>query len=273
MKNEINTDALQNLNERDVNPQNSGEETTTSSPSSGKYNLIKKRGEVKTVDPRTLTFHPAPRELYEERSPEEEQPFYDSVAANGLLQRPFINSKGEVIVGQRGVHAAVVVGLPFIEVEVIVFDEEDAHMVAIESNRQRIKSNIELYREAKKIQVYKGKKGGTRTDLDPTLSDKDRLQTDDRIALELGISATRASQLLKVGDTKPELLKQVDRLGGPSLDDAYKSLLPEKPKHDHPVEEIDLNEIKPCPVCGQATRRIVKTPDGKLAYADETTNS
>ncbi|MGP8215352.1 MAG: hypothetical protein ACLQQ4_07305 [Bacteroidia bacterium] len=128
MKDEINTDALQNLYEQDTNPKTPNEETTTSSPSPGKYNLIKKRGVKKMVDPRTLTFPPV--NIYDERSEEEEVPFRQNIADNGILQTPCVKNT-DVIIGKRRVKAAIALGIPLIEVEEIDFDADDVEMVVI----------------------------------------------------------------------------------------------------------------------------------------------
>ena len=139
-------------------------------------------------------------------------------------------------------------------------------MIVVESNVYREKTNEELYRELKVRKRFIAKKSGVRTDLNPNLSDEERMHTDDRLAKDMNISASKVSKLEKVGDTNPALLKMTDTPDGPSLSEAYAACLPDKPKHEPAVPVIDLDNIEACPTCGQQTARIVKIADGKLAY-------
>lgn len=232
------------------------------------YTLLRGRGKIITVAPESIPFHPA-LQMYNERTEEEEEGFRQNIMANGLLQRPGLNSEGALVIGGRRVKAAVALGIPTIEVEILDVAEEDTPMLIVQSNTHREKTHLEQYRELKVRKAFIAKRKGQRTDLDTTLTAEEKMHTDDRLANEMGISSTKVSRLEKVGDTNEELLKLVDTQDDVNLTEVYKACCPQKPKNEKESEEIDLNDIKQCPYCGSHPKRIIKTSDGRLSFVEE----
>jgi ParB-like chromosome segregation protein Spo0J len=234
------------------------------------FSLVKGRGGLQSVDPRAIQFKFDA--IYDERPDQEEEAFVEDIRSNGILQRPGVRLKDDGAIeglhGRRRVAAAIKLGIEQIEVDVFDVDDDDVQMFVVQTNNYRQKTHVDLYRELKIRKQHIAKRRGQRTDLDDSLTEAERMHTDDRLAAEMGISASKVSRLEKVGDTDIELLKIVDDNDDVSLTETYNACKSEKPKEEKAVEEVDHTIIKPCPFCGSQTRRIVRG-DGKLEFKQE----
>lgn len=191
----------------------------------------------------------------------------ECIKSLGLMQRIILNKKNEVLCGYRRLLAIKELGWKEVEVEIvdIPIEEEPAYMVS--SNSHRTKTSLEKYHEIKILKSYWGKKQGQRTDLEDCLSEEEKLTTRKRIANEIGVTESEVRKTEYVGDKAFNLLPLIgtgeDKI---SLNEAYRACAPAKPKHNKPVEEIDLNEIKCCHYCGGKTRRIKPNNNGELKF-------
>ena len=94
----------------------------------------------------SLTHHPKNKEIYTLSSIEE---LMESISKVGLLQPLIIDSRNQVISGNRRFESVKRLGWEEVEVEVIVREvqEEDEELLLIHYNKQRIKSFKELINE------------------------------------------------------------------------------------------------------------------------------
>ena len=112
----------------------------------------------------SLTHHPKNKEIYTLSSIEE---LMESISKVGLLQPLIIDSRNQVISGNRRFESVKRLGWEEVEVEVIVREvqEEDEELLLIHYNKQRIKSFKELINEYLTLDNLYGKGQGKRTDL------------------------------------------------------------------------------------------------------------
>jgi ParB-like chromosome segregation protein Spo0J len=186
----------------------------------------------------------------------------------GLLQRILVNSKYQVLVGWRRLQAITLLGWEEVEVEVVDVPEDEQAAFIVNSNSQRQKSTVEIYREIKVLKSFWLKKQGTRTDLQVDLPEEEKLKTRERIARSVGTSESAIQKIETVGDKNLDFLTLVDNGTLNSLHEAYEAVKSEKPKHEEEIVEIDLSEIKTCKFCGCIPKRIDTDGNGNLIFKD-----
>ena len=111
--------------------------------------------------------HPLNTEIYGDGA---DLTLIESVGENGVLEPILIDSSNRILSGHRRFHAAGQAGMK--EVPVRLFqstDELDIETALIESNRQRLKTNEQIAREAARLFQIERKKASRR-----------RAQADDR---------------------------------------------------------------------------------------------
>ena len=92
----------------------------------------------------TLTHHPKNREIYDLSSIDE---LMESISQVGLLQPLTIDTRNQVISGNRRFESIKRLGWKEVEVIVIEVKEEEEELLLIHFNKQRIKSFKELINE------------------------------------------------------------------------------------------------------------------------------
>src|SRR6056300_836295 len=110
----------------------------------------------------SLKHHPKNKEIYSLSSIEE---LMESISEVGLLQPLIIDSRNQIISGNRRFESVKRLGWEEVEVEVKDVKEGEEELLLIHFNKQRIKSFKELINEYLILDGYYRKGQGRRTDL------------------------------------------------------------------------------------------------------------
>jgi ParB/RepB/Spo0J family partition protein len=138
----------------------------------------------------SLKHHPKNKEIYTLSSIEE---LMESISEVGLLQPLIIDSRNQVISGNRRFESIKRLGWEEVEVNLREVQEGEEELLLIHFNKQRIKSFKELINEYLILDRYYRKGQGRRTDLTSVKSN--RSSSRDMVSKEMGISS---SQLTKI---------------------------------------------------------------------------
>jgi hypothetical protein len=117
----------------------------------------------------SLKHHPKNKEIYTLSSIEE---LMESISEVGLLQPLIIDSRNQVISGNRRFESIKRLGWEEVEVEVKEVKEGEEELLLIHFNKQRIKSFKELINEYLILDGYYRKGQGRRTDLTSVKSNR-----------------------------------------------------------------------------------------------------
>ena len=130
----------------------------------------------------SLKHHPKNKEIYDLSSIDE---LIESISEVGLLQPLTIDTRNQVISGNRRFESIKRLGWEEVEVEVKEVQEEDEELLLIHFNKQRIKSFKELINEYLTLDGYYRKGQGRRTDLTSVKSN--RSSSRDIVSKEMGM--------------------------------------------------------------------------------------
>jgi DNA modification methylase len=154
----------------------------------------------------SLKHHPKNKEIYDLSSIEE---LMDSISEVGLLQPLIIDSRNQVISGNRRFESIKRLGWNEVEVEVKEVKEGEEELLLIHYNKQRIKSFKELINEFLILDGYYRKGQGRRTDLTSVKSN--RSSSRDQVSKEMGISSSQLRRLVFIYKNKPEYIELLDK--------------------------------------------------------------
>jgi len=170
---------------------------------------------IENFHPNDLVAHPLNAVIYSEQLPSE---FVESVRTHGVFpDHPIgyvLTEQGRQIVsGHRRWSAAKLVGLddiPCVRLTEIENSEIDIRERVILSNRQRVKTNAELALEATELmQIEQQRTAAQRGREQPKAASvetpRDRAKSRTRVAEALGVSASTAGRLARVGQRLEEL--------------------------------------------------------------------
>ena len=117
------------------------------------------------------------------------------------------------ISGHRRLAACRKLGLETVEVVVKDVPQTEEVYWIIAGNHQRSKTYLQILQEIKHLYGFYGRNPGKRTDLEPLVRvpEIDYKTTRDRIASDLGISASSVSCLLFVDKHMPEIVEQIGK--------------------------------------------------------------
>ena len=154
----------------------------------------------------SLKHHPKNKEIYTLSSIEE---LMESISEVGLLQPLIIDSRNQVISGNRRFES--IKRLEWEEVEIIQREvkEEEEELLLIHFNKQRIKSFKELINEYLTLDNHYRKGQGKRTDLTSVKSNIS--STRDIVSKEMGISSSQLRRLVYIYRNKPEYIELLDK--------------------------------------------------------------
>ena len=154
----------------------------------------------------SLKHHPKNKEIYTLSSIEE---LMESISEVGLLQPLIIDSRNQVISGNRRFES--IKRLEWEEVEIIQREvkEEEEELLLIHFNKQRIKSFKELINEYLILDNHYRKGQGKRTDLTSVKSN--RSSSRDIVSKDLGISSSQLRRLVYIHRNKPEYIELLDK--------------------------------------------------------------
>ena len=154
----------------------------------------------------SLKHHPKNKEIYSLSSIEE---LMESISEVGLLQPLIIDSRNQVISGNRRFESIKRLGWEEVQVEVKEVNDGEEELLLIHFNKQRIKSFKELINEYLILDKYHRKGQGKRTDLTSVKSNQGSSR--DIVSNELGISSSQLRRLVFIYRNKPEYIELLDK--------------------------------------------------------------
>ena len=154
----------------------------------------------------TLKHHPKNKEIYELSSIEE---LMESISEVGLLQPLIIDTKNQIISGNRRFESIRRLGWDEVEVEVKDVKDGEEELLLVHYNKQRIKSFKELINEYLILDNHYRKGQGTRTDL--TSAKVGKGSSREIISKEIGISSGQLQKLIYINKHRPEHIELLDK--------------------------------------------------------------
>jgi len=133
----------------------------------------------------------------------------DSISEFGLLQPLIIDSRNQVISGNRRFESIKRLGWKEVEVEVKEVKSGEEELLLIHFNKQRIKSFKELINEYLILDGYYRKGQGRRTDLTSVKSN--RSSSRDLVSKEMGISSSQLQRLIFIYKNQPDQIELLDK--------------------------------------------------------------
>ena len=154
----------------------------------------------------SLKHHPKNKEIYNLSSIEE---LMESISEVGLLQPLIIDSRNQVISGNRRFESVKRLGWEEVEVNLIEVNKEEEELLLIHFNKQRIKSFKELINEYLILDGYYRKGQGRRADLTSVKSN--RSSSRDLVSKEMGISSSQLQRLIFIHKHHPDHIELLDK--------------------------------------------------------------
>ena len=154
----------------------------------------------------SLKHHPKNKEIYDLSSIDE---LMESISEVGLLQPLTIDTRNQVISGNRRFESIKRLGWNQVEVIVREVQEEDEELLLIHFNKQRIKSFKELINEYLILDRYYRKGQGRRTDL--TSAKLGKGSSRETISKEIGISSGQLQKLVYINKYQPDHIELLDK--------------------------------------------------------------
>ena len=151
-----------------------------------------------------LEHHPLNSDVY---TIENIDDLIESIGDIGLLEKLIINSKNQVISGNRRLKALNHLKIDEVEVEQIdLKDSKEELKYLIHYNKHRVKTVRERINEIKHLKDIYSIGQGKRSDLE----NQEKSNYRKRISKELGMSENTLYKLLYIDKNKPNLIKEVD---------------------------------------------------------------
>ena len=166
----------------------------------------------------SLKHHPKNKEIYDLSSIDE---LMESISEVGLLQPLTIDTRNQVISGNRRFESIKRLGWEEVEVIQREVQEEDEELLLIHFNKQRIKSFKELINEYLTLDRIYRKGQGKRTDLTSVKSN--RSSSRDIISSEMGISSSQLQRLVYIHRNRPDYIELLDKEYSRLINLTYKS--------------------------------------------------
>ena len=183
----------------------------------------------------SLKHHPKNKEIYTLSSIEE---LMGSISEVGLLQPLIIDSRNQVISGNRRFESVKRLGWEEVEVEVRDVQEDEEELLLIHFNKQRIKSFKELINEYLTLDRIYRKGQGKRTDLTSVKSN--RSSSRDIISSEMGISSSQLQRLVYIHRNRPDYIELLDK-GILTVNQSYLQIQREEKERDSRSSSISRN--------------------------------
>jgi site-specific DNA-methyltransferase (adenine-specific) len=189
----------------------------------------------------TLSHHPSNREIYQLSGL---QDLIDSIEEVGLLQPLVINSRNEVISGNRRLRAIQQLGWETVEVDQVTTDRKEELLRLVHYNKHRIKTCREILNESKVLLDHYGKGQGHRSDLTSVHVNKGSSR--DQVASELGLPSSTIGKLLFIEKNDSEFIDLIDE-GSLTINQAYTQVRRVKNEKDTIFNEKDTIFSTPSP--------------------------
>ena len=183
----------------------------------------------------SLKHHPKNKEIYDLSSIDE---LMESISEVGLLQPLTIDTRNQVISGNRRFESIKRLGWEEVEVIQREVQEEDEELLLIHFNKQRIKSFKELINEYLTLDRIYRKGQGKRTDLTSVKSN--RSSSRDIISSEMGISSSQLQRLVYIHRNRPDYIELLDK-GILTVNQSYLQIQREEKERDSRSSSIIRN--------------------------------
>ena len=183
----------------------------------------------------SLKHHPKNKEIYTLSSIEE---LMESISEVGLLQPLIIDSRNQVISGNRRFESIKRLGWEEVEVNLIEVKDGEEELLLIHFNKQRIKSFKELINEYLILDGYYRKGQGRRTDL--TSAKLGKGSSRETISKEIGISSGQLQKLVYISKHHPEHIELLDK-GILTVNQSYLQIQREEKERDSRSSSIIRN--------------------------------
>jgi DNA modification methylase len=154
----------------------------------------------------SLKHHPKNKEIYDLSSIEE---LMESISEVGLLQPLTIDTRNQVISGNRRFESVKRLNWEEVDVNLREVKKEDEELLLIHFNKQRIKSFKELINEYLTLDNLYRKGQGKRTDLTSVKSNIS--STRDIVSKEMGISSSQLRRLIYIHTHQPNHIELLDK--------------------------------------------------------------
>ena len=154
----------------------------------------------------SLKHHPKNKEIYTLSSIEE---LMESISEVGLLQPLTIDTRNQVISGNRRFESIKRLNWEEVDVNLREVKKEDEELLLIHFNKQRIKSFKELINEYLTLDNLYRKGQGKRTDLTSVKSNISSSR--DMVSKEMGISSSQLRRLVYIYKNRPEYIELLDK--------------------------------------------------------------
>ena len=186
----------------------------------------------------SLKHHPKNKEIYDLSSIDE---LMESISEVGLLQPLTIDTRNQVISGNRRFESIKRLGWEEVEVRLREVKEEEEELLLIHFNKQRIKSFKELINEYLTLDRIYRKGQGKRTDLTSVKSN--RSSSRDIISNEMGISSSQLQRLVYIHRNRPEYIELLDK-GILTVNQSYLQIQREEKERDSRSSSIIKSDSK-----------------------------
>ena len=174
----------------------------------------------------SLKHHPKNKEIYDLSSIDE---LMESISEVGLLQPLTIDTRNQVISGNRRFESIKRLGWEEVEVNLIEVQDGEEELLLIHFNKQRIKSFKELINEYLTLDRIYRKGQGKRTDLTSVKSN--RSSSRDIISSEMGISSSQLQRLVYIHRNRPDYIELLDK-GILTVNQSYLQIQREEKERD-----------------------------------------
>jgi hypothetical protein len=183
----------------------------------------------------TLKHHPKNKEIYTLSSIEE---LMESISEVGLLQPLIIDSRNQVISGNRRFESIKRLGWDEVEVNLIEVKDGEEELLLIHFNKQRIKSFKELINEYIILDGYYRKGQGRRTDLTSVKSN--RSSSRDIVSKVMRISSSQLQRLIFIHKYHPDHIELLDK-GILTVNQSYLQIQREEKERDSRSSSFSVN--------------------------------
>ena len=155
----------------------------------------------------SLKHHPKNKEIYDLSSIDE---LMESISEVGLLQPLTIDTRNQVISGNRRFESIKRLGWEEVEVDIKEVDDEETELYLVHFNKQRIKTTQEVLREYDVIErFYENKRGKIKNVRTNNL--EKGYNRRDKIAEELGVKSSQLGKLLFIRKNNEDHIELIDK--------------------------------------------------------------
>jgi DNA modification methylase len=209
-----------------------------------------------------LTHHPLNETIY---SLSDIDDLKQNIKEIGLLHPLVINSKNQVISGNRRFQSIKELGWETVEVKVQDIEDEDIPLYIVSYNKHRIKTVKEQLSEIKILQKYYSKGKGYRSDL--TSANIGKGSSRMLISNKIGISSGQIQKLIFIDNNKEEFIPLIDK-GIMTVNQAYlecqRVIKVKSSTDDNNIKTKKNQEIRNVQLYNKSSKNMDEISDGQV---------